>query len=141
VEIAALLPAIMVLLMGILEVGRLIEMQQVLSNVVREGARQAATGQLTNSQVQSVVTQYVQVAGFSNSGMNVTVTNLTSSGVDASQANYLDNFQVSCTYPYQNVAWSTLSWVFPSNFTLSAKAVQVSMVDKPFPDFPDPPVG
>ncbi|MBV8684955.1 MAG: pilus assembly protein, partial [Caulobacteraceae bacterium] len=59
----------MILLMGIIEVGRLIEMQQVLSNAVREGARQAATGQLNNTQVQAVVTQYITVAGFSNSGM------------------------------------------------------------------------
>jgi Flp pilus assembly protein TadG len=140
VEFAALLPAIMILLMGILEVGRLIEMQQVLSNAVREGARQATTGQLTNAQVQSVVTQYVTVAGFNTSGMNVTVTDLTT-GTDVSQASYLDRIQVSATFPYQNVAWSTLNYVFPSNFTLSAKAQWMTMVDKPFPTFPNPPVG
>jgi Flp pilus assembly protein TadG len=140
VEFAALLPVIMILLMGIIEVGRLIEMQQVLSNAVREGARQAATGQLNNTQVQAVVTQYITVAGFSSSGMNVVVTDLTS-GTDVSQANYLDRLQVTATYPYQNVAWSTLNYVFPSNFTMTAKAQWVTMVDKPFPTFPNPPVG
>ena len=39
VEMAAVLPAVLILLMGILEVGRLIEMQQVLTNATREGAR------------------------------------------------------------------------------------------------------
>jgi Flp pilus assembly protein TadG len=141
VEFAALLPVIMILLLGIIEVGRLIEAQQVLSNAVREGARQASTGQFTNTQVKSVVTQYVTVAGFDNTGMVVTVTNLTSSGVDSSQANYLDHLQVSSTFPYSNVAWSPLSYVFPSNFTITSKAVWISMVDKPFPNFPDPPVG
>jgi Flp pilus assembly protein TadG len=140
VELAGLLPVIMVLLLGIVEVGRLIEMQQVLSNAVREGARQAATGQLTNTQVQSVVTQYITVAGFSNTGMNVTVTDLTT-GADVSQASYLDRIQVSATFPYQNVAWSTLNYVFPANFTMSAKAQWLTMVDKPFPNFPNPPVG
>jgi Flp pilus assembly protein TadG len=140
VEFAAVLPAVMVLLMGIIEVGRLIEIQQVLSNACREGVRQASTGQLTNTQVQAVVTQYVTVAGFSTTGMIVTVTDVTQGG-DVSAASYLDRLQVSSTYPYQNVAWSTLNYVFPSNYSIYSQAVMISMVDKPFPTFPNPPVG
>jgi Flp pilus assembly protein TadG len=141
VEFAIVLPFIMTLLMGILEVGRLIEMQQVLTNATREGARHAATGQYTDSQCQQVVLSYVQVAGFPTTGMTVTVSDLTTPGNDVSAANYLDRIQVTSTYPYQNVAWSTLNYVFPSNFTMSAKAQWISLVDKPFPTFPNPPVG
>ncbi len=141
VEFASLLPLIMILLMGILEVGRAVEMQQVLSNACREGARQAATGQLTNSQVQSVVTQYISVAGFSTTGMTVTVSDITSSGTDVSQANYLDRITVSISYPYSNVSWSTLNWVLPSNYSITSRVEWITMVDKPFPTFPNPPIG
>jgi len=140
VEFAAVLPAIMILLVGIVEVGRLIEFQQVLSNATREGGRQAATGQMTNAQVQQVVIQYVQAAGFNTTGMTVTVTDLTS-GVEVSQANYLDRLQVSSTYPYSNVSWSALGLIMPNSFTISAQVQWMTVVDKPFPIFPDPPVG
>ena len=141
VEFAVVMPGVLLLLMGILEVGRLVEMQQVLSNAVREGARQAATGQLTNSQVQTVVTQYIAAAGFSTSNMTITVQDLTTPGTDVSQANYLDQVQVSIIYPYSNVAWSTLSWVLPANYQLASQATWMSMVDQQFPSFPTPPVG
>jgi ABC-2 type transport system ATP-binding protein len=39
VELAVLLPFLLVVLLGIWEVGRLIEVQQILNNAAREGAR------------------------------------------------------------------------------------------------------
>jgi Flp pilus assembly protein TadG len=141
VEFAALLPLILVLLMGIIEVGRVVEMSQVISNAAREGARQASTGQLTNSQVQSVVTQYITTAGFKTDNVTVNVQDLTHPGTDVSQADYLDRVQVSITYPYSNVSWSMLSWILPSDYTITCQSTWASMVDQSFPNFPDPPVG
>jgi Flp pilus assembly protein TadG len=141
VEFAALLPGILILLMGIIEVGRLVEMQQVLSNAAREGARQASTAQLGNSQVQDVVTEYISVAGFSTANVTVTVQDLTKPGTDVAQAYYLDHLQVSIAYPYSNVRWSMLSFIVPANYTLTSQVTWVSMVDQSFPLFPDPPVG
>jgi Flp pilus assembly protein TadG len=141
VEFAFLLPGIMILLMGIIEVGRLIELQQVLTNAVREGARQAATGQMTNTQVQAVVTQYISVAGFSTSNATVTVQDLTTSGADVSAAKYLDRIQVSISYPYSNVTYSSLNWILPAGYTVTSQVEWITMVDKPFPTFPNPPVG
>jgi Flp pilus assembly protein TadG len=141
VEFAALLPGILILLMGIIEVGRLVEMQQVLTNAVREGARQASTGQLSNSQVQAVVTQYIKVAGFSTWNIDITVKDLTNPSSDVSRATYLDQLQVGITYPYSNVTWSMLNWILPSDYTISSQATWMSMVDKEFPTFPTPPVG
>ena len=63
VEFAMILPVILTLLLGIWEVGRMIEIQQILYNAAREGGRQASTGQLTDAQVQTVVIQYLQTAG------------------------------------------------------------------------------
>lgn len=140
VEFAVLLPPILALLVGIWEVGRLIEIQQIMHSAVREGGRQAATGQLTNSQVQDVVTQYLQVAGLPTTNVTVTVTDLTSGG-DVSQANYLDSLQVKATIPFGDVTWSLLGMFVPPSYGVTAQTQWVTMVDKPYPSSPVPPVG
>ena len=48
------------MLIGLWEVGRVIEVQQVLLNASREAARQAATGQYTNAQVQQIALNYLK---------------------------------------------------------------------------------
>src|SRR5262249_17463020 len=136
VEFAFLLPIIFTLLLGIWEVGRMIEIQQILCNAVREGARQAASGQLTNSQVQTVVTNYLTVAGVPTTNVNVTVTNLPSGKAGASADN-LDELQVALGMPFKDVSWSVLSIATPSSFQLTTQATWVSMVDKAYPDPPE----
>lgn len=141
VEFAAVLPLILTLLVGIWEVGRMIEVQQILTNAAREGARQAATGQYTNSQVQSIVTQYLTVAGMPTTNVKVNVSDLTNPSNDVSQAVYLDNLQVNVTIPYQDVSWSFTS-LFSTSTTIISSTVQwVTMVDQAYPSQPEPPVG
>src|SRR5262245_25544717 len=82
VEAAIMLPLVVILLLGTWELGRISEVQQILNNGVREGARQAAAGVMTNSQVQSVVTNYVKNAGLPTTNLSVTVQDLTSTGTD-----------------------------------------------------------
>src|SRR5205085_12679859 len=48
VELALLLPFLLVVLVGIWEVGRLIQVQQALNNAAREGAGLAAPGEIIN---------------------------------------------------------------------------------------------
>src|SRR5262249_35393996 len=97
VELAILLPTVLVpLLLGIWEMGRIVEAQQILDNAAREGARQATTGKKTNSQVTQVVLQYLTNAGLATTdatntvNVTVTVNDLTNPGTDAAAANQLD---------------------------------------------------
>jgi Flp pilus assembly protein TadG len=141
VEFAAILPLMLTLLVGIWEVGRMVEIQQVLTNAAREGARQAATGQYTNAQVQTIVTQYLTVAGLPTTNVVVNVSDLTTPANDVSQAIYLDNIQVKVTIPYKDASWSLTS-MFTSNATNLSSTVQwMTIVDKPYPSAPQPPVG
>ena len=140
-EFAILMPIILALLVGIWEVGRMIEVQQMLSNAAREGGRQASTGQFTNTQIQQVVTQYLQVAGLPTGTVTVTVQDLTNASLDVSAANYLDRLQVTVTIRFQDVRWSLLSLVTDSSTTLTAQTIWITMVDKPYPIPPEPPVG
>ena len=91
-----MLPMAVILLLGTWELGRMSEVQQILNNAVREvAARQASAGQMTNSQVQSVVTNYVNNAGLPTTNVVVTVQDLTSPGTDVSVASQSDQLQVT----------------------------------------------
>jgi Flp pilus assembly protein TadG len=132
VELAFCLPIVLVpLMLGIWEVGRIVEVEQVLDNAAREGARQAATGKKTNAQVQQTVLQCVSGAGLNTAGATVTVTNVTS-GLDAASANQLDSLKVSVTLPYDNVRWTSLNFFAGPGTTLNASAQWASMRDLPF---------
>jgi hypothetical protein len=115
--------------------------QQELTNAAREGGRQASTGQLSDSQVQAAVTQYLQVAGLPTANVVVTVQDLSTPALDVSQANYLDNVQVAVTISISDIRWSLISLVTSPGQTMSATVQWTTMVDKPYPSSPTPPVG
>jgi Flp pilus assembly protein TadG len=140
VELGFVLPFIMTLLLGLWEVGRLVEMQQILSNAAREGARQASIGSLTGTQIQTVVTNYLKEAGIPTANVVVNVVDNTTGG-DVASANYLDQLQVTVTIPYSDIRWSVVSVFTPGPTLISAQVVWVSMVDKNFGGFPQPPTG
>src|SRR6059058_4755881 len=79
VEFAFLSPILLALLLGVWEVGRLAQVQQILTNAAREGARQAAGGKQTTAQVQQTVLNYLTNANINTTGTTVTLTNLTNS--------------------------------------------------------------
>lgn len=78
VEMSVVLPFLLLLLLGVWEVGRMVEVQQLLCNAVREGGRQASTGAKTVAQVKADVVLYLTQNGISKVTTNdVTVTNIT----------------------------------------------------------------
>jgi Flp pilus assembly protein TadG len=141
VEFAVILPVILTLLLGIWEVGRMIEIQQILYNAAREGGRQAATGQLTNSEVQDTVVDCLSTSGLPTSNVVVTVKDLDTPANDVSNANYLDRIQITATIPIADIRWSLISMVTKPGQLMTSQVEWVTMVDKPYPSFPTPPVG
>lgn len=140
VELALLLAFLLTpLLLGVLEVGRLIETQQILSNGAREGARQAATGQLTNDEVAAVVRSYLQNAGLDLADISIQVVDETTPG-DVSNANQLDLLRVTVTLPFRNVRWVALDYFTSYDTTLTAQAYWYSLKDKDYPSPNDPPI-
>jgi Flp pilus assembly protein TadG len=123
VEVAILLPLFLVpLLIGVWEVGRLVEVEQILANAAREGGRQAAAGLKDVPTVQQDVVTYLTNLGITASASDVTVVNLTdSSRSDPRTANQLDHFQVTVTIPVNRVRWILLNQVTSiTNLTASA---------------------
>jgi Flp pilus assembly protein TadG len=130
VELAIILPFVLLLLVGVWEVGRLVEVQQLLTNAVREGGRQASTGTKTVAQVKDDVVRYLQQNGIKSvKPADVTVTNVTS-GADPTAAAQLDQFRISVTIPFDSVRWVLLNQV-TSVTNLTATVDWYSMKDIP----------
>jgi Flp pilus assembly protein TadG len=141
VEFAALLPLILTLLVGLWEVGRLVETQQLLTNAAREGGRQAATGQVSSAAVQQLVKDYLNVAGLPTTNVTVTVAVIGKPGVDVSNATFLDRLSVTVTIPYNDIRWTVLSAAAGPSDVISAQVFWVAMVDKAYPNPTDAPQG
>jgi Flp pilus assembly protein TadG len=144
VEFALLLPFIMILLLGIWEVGRIADVSGIVNNAAREGARQASTGLVTNSQVTADVQFYISQA-FQGQGMPsaaaqqaandaiITVQNLTHPGTDVSNATELDELLVIVSIPYGDVRWSAISLTANSSTRITGQACWFSMKDQQYP--------
>jgi Flp pilus assembly protein TadG len=131
VELAALLPLIVLLLLGLWEVGRLVDVQQSVSNAAREAGRAASTGARTITEVQAAATNYLARVGFPTANVTVTVTNLTSSSrPDPSTADQLDRFQIVVTLPFNDVRWVMINQ-FTAGHVIRAETVWSSMRDVP----------
>lgn len=147
VELAVLMLFLVpILLVGIWEVGRMTEVSQIMSNAVREGGRQAATGQLSDTQVIAVVQEYIANEGLPTANLNVTVTNLgfpsnpTPPDNNPQNATDLDQLQVQAYLPYADVAWIGFHMVTTASTKIYGTAQWSSMKDRSYP-VPTPPAG
>lgn len=126
VEAAVIMPVLLVMMLGLWEVGRLIQVQQMLVNSAREGARLAAGGYTTNStpvtntMVQQAVRDYLRAAGLPStaySNAEVTLTCLVSPGwTHPHEALPLDRFKVNVKIP-AGAAFDSLRWSFLAQIT------------------------
>ena len=132
IELALTLSLVIVpMLLGIWEIGCLLDAQQTLVEAVREGGRQAATGNMTNAQVQQVVITYLTNAGVNTTGVTVSVVN-SGSGADCSLATQLDPLTVSARLPFKNVDWSTTQMYVSDSNVLSTSCLWYSTKDVPY---------
>jgi Flp pilus assembly protein TadG len=124
VEAAFVLPVLLVLMLGVWEVGRLIQVNQIVVNSAREGARLAAGGYVngtpvTVSMVQQAVKDYLTAAGLPAAAVSGVQVNLvcqaSPSWTDPSAALPLDKFQVNVVIP-AGAAFNSLRWT-PAKLT------------------------
>jgi len=147
VEFAFVLPVLFTLMIGTWQMGRVIQVQQILVNAAREGARLASQGQTINTSgsytqiqtssgtpnVQQTVLDYLKGAGITNT-TGVTVTfqflNGNTGNTEPYQGTKNQLFQVTVTIPYNNVRISSIDLISMTN--LSGSVQWVSMADDPF---------
>jgi Flp pilus assembly protein TadG len=140
VELAVCTMVLVVLMLGLWETGRLIQVRQIVSNAAREGGRQAATGLKSTAEVQHYIRQSMERAGLNLAGMpGPEITNLTSpSRNDPRDAVQLDLYHVRVSMPAANFRWVLFRF---TNTYLVAESVWASQVDtpvgQPSEDIPD----
>ena len=104
-----------------IEFGRAVMVQQILTNASREGARVAVLDGATGSGVQSTVNTYLTNAGISGTTVTVNPT-------DPASAGYGQPVTVNVTVPFSQVSWVPLPRIPFSTIDLKAVTLRASTV-------------
>jgi Flp pilus assembly protein TadG len=155
VEFAVVLPLLFLLLIGIWELGRIIQVQIIMNNAARDGARLAAQANIVNTtgaytqisfntgtpNVYGAITASLTSAGITDlTGLVVELQFVegptpsdpvpTATNADPYTGVKNQRFRVKVSIPYNNVRWTNLSLINPT--TLSAEVFWECLVDDPF---------
>lgn len=154
VEFAVVLSTILVpLIFGTWEIGRVVQVQQIMDQAVREGARLAAQGRIINlygsytevlvtdadptkPDVYSAVKNHLSNAGLNTTGLAVSFTYLDTAGTPVSSPQHPyegakgQRFRVTATLPYSSFRWTNVG--FFSISQAKGSIDWVSMADDPF---------
>jgi len=116
VEFALVAPVFLVMALGIIEVGRMMMVEQILVNATNLGARAATMDGSTTASVQTLMANYLTSSSISGSTQTISP--------DPSTASSGTAITVTVTVPSSSVSWTgSLAW--GSGKTLSATAVMV----------------
>lgn len=99
VEFAVVAPLFILLLFAIIEFGRAMMVQQMLTNATREGARQAALPDATAAAVKTAVVDFLNDSSIVVPEGHVTIT------PDPATAFNNEQITVSVFVPYNQVSW------------------------------------
>ncbi len=100
VEFAIVAPVFFLMVFGMIEYGRMVMVQQIITNASREGARKAVLDGSTTADVQNTVVNYMAGGGITIANSNVTV-----SPNPPSSAASGDPVSVSVSIPFSQVSW------------------------------------
>jgi Flp pilus assembly protein TadG len=114
VEFAIVAPIFFMLIIGIIEIGRAMMVQQVLINASRVGARRAVTLSSTETDVTDAVTEYASGVGITGLAVDVSPNPATAAAGDA--------ITVDVEIAYSAVTWLPAPW-FMGGKQLTASSV------------------
>lgn len=112
-EFAIVAPIFFMMVVGFIEFGRALMVQQVLINASRVGARMASTTGATSTAVQSAVQSYA--SGVAVPGVTVAVTPNPATAAAGTA------ITVTTSVPFNNVSWMSSPW-FLGGRTLTANS-------------------
>lgn len=147
IELAVVLPMLLIVLLGVWEIGCLVHMQQIMYNSARAGARVAAQANIVNTtglfteisvssgspSVQEAVIQSLKASGVTNlNGLQVSFRYLDGNTAltEPYQGAKNQRFSVTVSLPFTNVRWTNLGLINPS--TVGATCTWQILVDDPF---------
>jgi len=121
VEFAIVAPIFFLLVFGMIEGGRAIMVQQILTNASREGARVAVLDSTTPtaSLVKSKVVDYMKNGGISTATTNMVTINPS----EPTTAAYGTAVTVTVAIPFSSVTWVPSPWFILGSTNLTASTV------------------
>lgn len=105
VEFAIVCPILFLIVFGMVDVGRGLMVQNLLTNAARDGARTAALDGATASDVEAAVAQYLSSMSVDGASVTVTPNPLSTAGLG-------DPVSVTVTVPFNSVSWLPSSMYF-----------------------------
>jgi hypothetical protein len=115
VEFAIVAPLFFLLVFGMVEFGRMVMVQQVITNASREGARIGVLDGTTTAEVQAAVVSYLQNAAVSGGSVTIVPDPPTSAG-------YGEPVTITVSVPFDQVSWLP-SPIFLGGRTMTATTV------------------
>lgn len=115
VEFAIVAPLFILLVFGMIEYGRMVMVQQLITSAGREGARLGVLEGVTNERVTTVVTEYLANSSIQDATVSVTPDPLSS-------ARYGEPVTVKISVSFDSVSWLP-SPMYLGGKTLSSVAV------------------
>jgi len=115
VEFAVIAPLFFLLVFGMIEFGRMVMVQQIITNASREGARMAVLDGSTTADVEATIQAYL--GGSTVNGAAVVV-----EPDPPSSATYGAPVTVTVSVPFADVSWLPAPWFLAEN-TLTATTV------------------
>ena len=122
VEFALVAPVFLLFLMGIMEFGRVMMVQNVLITAAREGARAAIISGATATSVQQKAASYATTCG-------VTGTTVTVSPANLSQATTTTPIKVTVSVNFNNVSWLPAPWFLKNTTLAGATSMRLEGID------------
>jgi Flp pilus assembly protein TadG len=107
-------PLLFLLILAIFEFGRMVMVQQIITNAAREGARRAILEQSTVPEVEQTITNYLAESSISSASVTVSPDPLSTAG-------FADPITVTCSVSYDQVSWVPAPW-FLRGKTLTARS-------------------
>ncbi len=114
-EFAVVAPLFFLMVFGMIEFGRMIMVQQVITNASREGARMAVLDGATTAAVEAAVQTYLQGATIQNAQVSVNPN-------PPSSAGYGEPVSVTVSISFDQVSW------LPSPMFLGGQSLSASSV-------------
>jgi Flp pilus assembly protein TadG len=102
-EAAIVLPIFILAIIGIIEFGRAIMVQQILTNAAREGARRAIITGATNDEVTELVDNYLVAASLGAAGREIGILGADDDAIDLEDANSHDLIKIVVSVPTDEV--------------------------------------
>jgi Flp pilus assembly protein TadG len=116
VEFAMVAPIFLTMVFGIVEFGRLVMVQQVITNASREGSRRGVIDGASTDDVETAVNNYLSGAAISSSTVTV-------SPNPPSSAGFGQPITVTVQVAYDDVSWLPAPFLVDANSNLTASSV------------------